>query len=106
MSIEVIDNFLGPRHFDEIREMLSGLTIPWYYNDYKVYEKDNDNYVDTLNNFQFTHLFYDAHKHNYSVNSPFFGAIIMPLLNIIKPLAILRVKANMTTVTDKIIVYD
>ena len=89
-----------------IKEFIMESNFPWYYNDYKVYEKDNDKYVDTLNNFQFTHLFYDAHKHNYSVNSPFFGTIIMPLLDIIKPLTILRVKANLTTITDKIIVSD
>jgi hypothetical protein len=52
------------------------------------------------NNLQFSHMFYK----NYGPQSNF-GSLISPLLDILKPLAIVRIKLNITPPTEKIYQY-
>ena len=84
--------FLNKINFDEIYSIIMGPYFPWYYNDFVNYEDE------TNQNFQFTHTFY---KEN-SIHSDFFK-FLNPILNIIKPSIIIRVKANLLTKTNKII---
>ena len=83
MTIEVIDNFLGQRHFDEIREVLSGLTIPWYYNDSVTGDI-------VTNQYYFTHNFY-----NYNRWMSEHHIIMKPIIEMLGVKAIMRIKGNL-----------
>jgi hypothetical protein len=78
----VIENALKKETFLKIKNSLEGKTFPWYYN--KVLEDEVDN------NFQFTHVFYN----NFIINSDFYHLII-PIIDVLKPLALIKVKANL-----------
>jgi hypothetical protein len=95
MKYTIIDNFLNVEDFNLIKSKMMGNYFPWFYNDMKT------DYLESQYNFQFTHLFYD----NFKPNSPFFD-IVTPLIQKINPAAILRIKANLTPVTDTKIIYD
>jgi hypothetical protein len=86
-----IKNFLSEEEFLNLQKNILGDYFPWYYNSYVINEK-----IDNF--FQFTHIFYS----NYSIQSNYFN-IISPLIEKINPKAIIRIKANLLTKTDKII---
>jgi hypothetical protein len=90
MKYEILNNFLEEKEFNLIKSTLLGSNFPWYYNDEVVY---NDK-----NNFQFTHIFFIDH----SIVSNMFN-LIKPLINKINPISLVRIKANLTTKTDKIV---
>ena len=90
MKYEILNNFLEKKEFDLIKLTLLGNNFPWYYNNETIYKKNN--------NFQFTHLFFIDH----SITSNMFN-LLKPLINKINPISIVRIKANLTTKTDKII---
>ena len=87
--------FLNKKDFDEIYSITMGVYFPWYFNSEINF---ND---DPKQHFQFTHTFY---KEN-SVHSDFFK-YLNPILKIIKPSIIIRLKANLLTKTDKIIEHQ
>ena len=87
--------FLNKKDFDEIYSITMGADFPWYFNPKITF---ND---DPKQHFQFTHTFY---KEN-SVHSDFFK-YLNPILKIIKPSIIIRLKANLLTKTDKIIEHQ
>jgi len=95
MEVIVRDNFLNSIEFNEIKDTMLGHYFPWHYNSMKT----ND--LSSLYNFQFTHLFYDNHR----PNSNYFD-LLTPLIDKINPASILRIKANLTPITDTIIDYD
>jgi hypothetical protein len=95
MKYKIIDNFLDDASFKNIKSQMLGSYFPWFYNDMKT------DYLESLYNFQFTHVFYD----NYKPNSNMFD-LLTPLIQKIKPSALIRIKANLTPVTDNVIVYD
>jgi hypothetical protein len=86
----VIENALKKENFLTIKNTLEGDTFPWYFN------KVLYNKVD--NNFQFTHIFYN----NFTINSDFYSLII-PILEVLKPLTLIKIKANLLTQEKKII---
>jgi hypothetical protein len=57
--------------------------------------------ADHAHHYYFTHQFYD----NYSVNSPHFETIA-PLVELLRPRALVRIKANLYPSTSSIIVHD
>ena len=89
-QIELIDNFLSEENFGELQRIIFGSYFPWYYNSGVVYDTESD-----LNNYQFTHCFYT----NYSSHSDFFK-ILNPVIKIINPNSLIRIKANLLTKTD------
>lgn len=92
-NISVVDNFLEPQDFVEIKSLLLGCNFPWFFNDGVVLsDKESD-----LTDFQFTHAFYK----DYTICSPFFPSID-PIIKKIDPSAILRIKANLNTRMDAI----
>lgn len=97
MTISIIENCLDKDSFENIKNTLISANFPWYYNSFKV-EKDDSS--DSLYNYQFTHLFYK----NYSPTSQYMS-LLEPLLVVLNPTAIVRIKANLTTRTEKIIEY-
>jgi hypothetical protein len=104
-GVKIIDNFLDENTFDMMKQTLinreNNSYFPWYYNDYKVYSNDyKGSKFNSLYNHQFTHMFYN----NWAPQSEFYK-FLMPLLTKISPLAIIRIKGNLTTVADKIYEY-
>lgn len=83
---KIIDNFLNNKNFSEIRKIFYSVYFPWYLN----------NTIDNSKDYQLTHLFYKE-----KINSDFYNYLI-PLINKINPLKILRIKANLLWKSDKI----
>lgn len=96
--MNIIDNFLPNSTYEQIKETMIGssCSFPWYYFDHMV-DKNQSNTTNKFD-FQFVHIFF----HDGCVRSNYFDAIITPFLQLIKPLAIVRIKANLIPVTDKI----
>jgi hypothetical protein len=100
MSVTVIDNFLDKDEFNLLSSIMTNTPeFPWYFNNGVVSPIEN-NGKDFLENYQFTHLFYDNHK----PNSEYF-VYLANLIKKINPTAIVRIKANLNPVTSKEIVY-
>jgi hypothetical protein len=93
MSIKVIDNFLNYEDYLLIYNELSSGDFPWFFG--TVVLDDATKKIDDLYNFQFSHLFYS----NYAPQSNKID-VLFPLIEKINPLSILRIKANLNTVTQ------
>ena len=95
--MQVYKNFIDQVKFDDLAAVMSSHQFTWYYNN--IVEKEDLNPKMSSNqNFQFTHTFFNFHR----VQSDYFD-LLTPIFLKIKPLALLRVKANLVTNTDKII---
>jgi hypothetical protein len=99
MSYTIIDDFLPQEISDNIKDYMTGRVarFPWYYN-VSVTLPEDTNY--SLNHHQFTHVFYKDLK----PHSSDFG-LMEPILDILKPRAIDRIKANLNPITSEKIVY-
>ena len=95
--MKIIKNSIGKKEAATIRETLIQSQFPWYYNEGKVYTKAKHKY-----DFQFCHTFYTE----FSVRSPQFFYLLNPILEVLKPDALQRIKANLNPVTDKTQVFD
>ena len=85
--MKVISNFLSEENHKKIKNILESHTIPWYFNDKVVTDKDSP--------FQFTHPFYNGGMPSETIE------LIHPILMLLSPLSIIRAKANCTFKTDK-----
>ena len=81
--MKIIDNFLEKEKFDTLKKNIFSQTFPWYFNDSKSIEKDE--------NYQFIHIFFWEDK----ILSPYWNSIA-PILDNLKAKKIIRVKANLT----------
>ena len=91
MEIKVIDNFLDQEKFDVLQNFMLGQDFAWFYNSTIV------NRNEISDKFGFIHGFY---IHNASQSSYF--EILKPILDIIKPISLWRIKANLLTRTSSI----
>ncbi len=89
----IIKNVLQKENFLKIKNTLEGSNFPWYFSEILVEKVEKIN-----NNFQFTHTFYD----NFIVNSNFYNLII-PIIEVLNPLSLIRIKANLLTQEKNII---
>lgn len=89
----IVDNFLPSIEHQAIESTLTTNEFPWYFNNFVAINGDVDR-----GDFYFEHIFYN----NYTVNSNFFG-LILPLINIIKPKALIKCKANLYPNTGKLV---
>jgi len=90
--MKIKDNFLKQEDFNRIQELMEKSSpLPWYYTN----AIDSQDDVDK---FQFVHKFYG----NQSPVSPCMNDLT-PILDIIQPISILRIKANLLTRTPKIV---
>tara|TARA_B100001094_G_C17696028_1_gene560359 strand:+ start:60 stop:581 length:522 start_codon:yes stop_codon:yes gene_type:complete len=94
MDIEIIDNFIPVEIFNkEFKSIIK--KIPWYTNVVL-----NEGYMgDPIDNFMLTHSFYKKYK----PQSELFSEYIEPLLSHMQARSLIRVKANLTMRTEKII---
>ena len=90
--ITIKDNFLIPEEFDKVEKMLTGPLFPWFYN------PDIDDVTD-VNKFQFIHLFYQDGISQH----PRFHEKLTLIIQMLQPLSVWRVKANLLTRTPTIV---
>jgi hypothetical protein len=86
----VIENVLKKENFLTIKNILEERNFPWYFCPGVNHENDND--------FQFVHTFYN----NFTIISNFYDLII-PIIKVLKPIAIIKIKANLLTKEKNII---
>ena len=93
MTYKIIDNVFPKQVADEIaNDFLDDARFPWFYNSSKI---SPDFAVDNLNNYQFTHIFYNK----YTVTSGLFS-IVAPIIDYLNPESIIRIKANLHPRTE------
>jgi len=90
-KLHVEDNFLGQKEFDTLQTHMMGNNFTWNYNTCIDYEGQQDK-------FQFNHVFYIFDR---PTNKYF--ELLKPLLEIINPISLLRIKANLLTRTPNIV---
>ena len=83
--MKVIDDFLPQQDFDIIQQYFFDPTFVWYFND------SIAKYKQGLDQYQFTHLFFDIAKPSFNQWSPF----LSPLLSKLNAKYIFRIKANL-----------
>jgi len=93
--MKIIKNFLPKQIYFQIKETLMSDSFPWFYNEDILTPGDREGQTSF---FQFTHNFYK----NKTPWSDHFQ-ILEPILNIIKPISIIRIKANLNTQTKNIV---
>jgi len=89
MAIHIIKNLLKKKDFKHLENILHRENFPWYLN---TVVRPKDKF------YQLCHLFFIYHK----VNSQFFKDL-KPILDILKPRELLRIKANLLFKTPTII---
>ena len=103
-DIEIIDNFLDQKEFDELQTLMMSHTFAWFYTDgitFGVLDSDKKltfpNEVDR-DKFQFSHMIYI----NFAPSSPLCEKL-GPTIKKIAPISIRRIKANLLTKTSDIV---
>ena len=91
--MKIFKNFINYEDFDKLQKTMEGPNFVWTYIDGVTKFGDG--------RFQFVHNFYDE----YLPRSDAIG-FIQPIIEKIKPTAIVRIKANLLTKTDKIIAHE
>ena len=86
-DVSVIDNFLPSDTFDNIAQQMLGNNFPWFYYPHKTVDEETDDVFDS----QFAHTFY----RDGEWNSQAMWAV-EPILSILNPKEIVRIKANLT----------
>tara|TARA_Y100000361_G_C10967624_1_gene242175 strand:+ start:81 stop:569 length:489 start_codon:yes stop_codon:yes gene_type:complete len=97
MVFKVEDNYLNTDQHLILKAIMESNNFPWFYTKGKVNLTDKPKLFD----YQFNHIFY---KNNNS-NSNFFNDL-NPILDKLKPLSLIRIKANLNTPLENIMEYD
>jgi hypothetical protein len=87
--MKIINNVIKNDESESIKNLLISQNFSWFYIEGVVFEKEN--------NFQFTHMFYN----DFKINSNYFE-ILNPILNVLKPSAIIKIKANLLLKDTKV----
>ena len=90
--MKVIENFLPTEEFNTLKNVMTGRSFPWFL--YKGVNHELDNY------YQFCHIFYRHHK---PATTDYHLSIINPILEKLKVVSLLRIKANLLYKSNKII---
>lgn len=100
MSIEVVDNFLDEIDFMEIKNLLEGKDMPWFFNKVVGMVNTDTQFEELANiyNYQLTHVFYS----DWVPNSQFFP-LMVPIVNKLDAKALIKIKANLQPRTHIII---
>ena len=89
MAYEVFDNFLSEADHQVLQKVMMGHNFGWFYND-RVLVEDNPSKLDL----QFGHSLY----RNGAPGSEHF-VLLQPIWEILKPRAVIRVKANLNPIS-------
>jgi len=96
IDYKIIDNFLSLEDFNNIKNILSSKDFPWFYN------KDGVSYSNKFDGIYFSSILYKQQEDGVSFNISNYYYILIPLLKLIKPKSLLRVKANLYPRTERI----
>ena len=88
--MEIINNFLQKEQFKILEDTLTKNTFPWYLS-----RIDKLNLID----FQLVHFFFN----NSVVTSDWFSTLLNPIINLLDPFILIRVKANLILKDNNII---
>ena len=94
--MKVIDNFLSDHEFNIIQQYFLNDTFTWYLNDSIVNRREG------LDQYQFTHLFFDVSRPSLTNWSNF----LQPLLHKLQAKFIFRIKANLSPRTTQGVLSD
>ena len=89
--MKIVDNFLDQKKFDELQSHMMGGEFSWFYRTIIDYQDDEDKY-------QFIHNFY---KKYFPVSQSI--EIMRSIVEIIDPISLFRIKANLLTRTPNIV---
>lgn len=96
IDFKVIDGFLDDDNFQELKNtMIMSKYFPWFYNKSVACEHEE------TPDFYFIHLFYA----NFNANSKYYG-LMVPIIDKLKPKAIIRIKGNLYTRTEEKIKHN
>jgi hypothetical protein len=87
-SYKIIDDFLSDDEFFRLQKLFLSPSVPWYYNKSVLVVGAKEKH------FQFTHTIYN----NWKPDSALFNDL-MPILEVIAPKSLIRIKANLGTRT-------
>ena len=93
--MEIIDDFLEQKVFDELQTLMMGKNFTWYFRSRYYAQQQEEEVVkeeDVLDQFQFTHTFYDVGAQR----SPHMGTL-QCFLDLLSVLSIGRIRANLST---------
>jgi len=93
----VIDNYLDVDQHLILKTIMESNEFPWFYTKGKSKPTNKPKLFDH----QFNHIFYI----NNNINSNFFN-YLNPILDKLKPLSLIRIKANLNPPTEKLIESD
>lgn len=96
--MKLYENFISSSDLSVIQNSMLEGVMHWYYNPCVDYYGDEKDYLD---NYQFTHNFYG----NNVINSDYIK-ILYPIIEKLKPRSLIRIKANLSTRTEKIISHQ
>ncbi len=93
---EIKDNFLELDQHIILKTIMESDSFPWFFNNHKVRKNENK-----LFSYQFVHIFYI----DDNINSNYFDRL-QPLLKKINYKSLVRIKANLNPISNKIIEFD
>ena len=116
MKTQIIDNALDSKYFEKLQELLMGHQFPWFWHD------SIENELDTQQDkYYLTNVFYyhfQIHEDEYSEedykanqeaavkNSTHKFWHLEPLISLLEPKELVRIKANSYARTDEIVHHD
>ena len=92
MNFKIIDKYLNEGDHLILKTIMESNEFPWFYNEGKISTDKG------LFKYQFNHIFYIDN----SINSNFFNHL-KPILDKLKPLSLVRIKANLNPPSEKIV---
>lgn len=95
--MQIIDNALPADKFEKIHSTMLNHDFPWYYSPVKVFR---DSRSEDLNDYQFIHNFYGGFQPRSNHMN-----LLEPILEVLNPSAIVRIKANLTPRIPDIVIY-
>lgn len=90
-DIKITDNFLNKEQFEFLQNEMQSPYFAWFFNDNITYENEEN----LINHFQFTHSFFKDNLHSNRFD------LLNPLLEKFNHIALVRIKANLGTRTEK-----
>jgi hypothetical protein len=99
--MNITQNFLDIEVFNRIKNTFFDCNFPWYYHSSVDYDPKSVDWLDSPWNFQFVHSFYA----NYVPNSSYLE-LLYPIIEKIQPSAILKIKANLITRSEKVLEHN
>ena len=97
--LKIIDNYLNNEDHLTIKNIMESDKFPWFYINRKVTKDSSGNVVKAgLFKSQFSHYFY----RDDNINSEFL-TYLKPILDKLKPLSLIRIKANLNPPSEKIV---